>query len=131
MLKNEMKAKVNEAHSSLAAMKNKEIQATKKLSILQNIQLSIELENQSNRVDSLIEENDKLQDLIERYKREIDSFKFIEGDFTKKATKLQNEIIKERSKQNNQAKEISITKNNIKTLKEGELNRVMRFRTDY
>ena len=106
-------------------MKNKEIQATKKLSILQNIQLSIELENQSNRVDSLIEENDKLQDLIERYKREIDSFKFIEGDFTKKATKLQNEIIKERSKQNNQAKEISITKNNIKTLKEGELNRVM------
>ena len=65
-------------------MKKKEIEINAKLSILQNYQLSLELENFSSKINQLLKENKKLQELIDQKTRDIDIQKSSEVDFAEK-----------------------------------------------
>lgn len=123
VLKKEMKANLEDAHNSLLDMKNKEIEATKKLSILQNIQLCIELEHQSNRIDSLLSENDVLQADIGKLSREVDTYKFIEESFTNKAATNQREVLKLTNVQAELTQQYEKVKADIKEMKKGHLKR--------
>lgn len=77
----EMAVKLEEAKNSLEKMKKKEIEVNAKLTILQNYQLSLELEAFSEKINAMLKENVRLQDFIERKNREIDIQKSSEIDF--------------------------------------------------
>lgn len=51
----QMRQKLKEANESLQIMKNKELEGNKKLSILRNLHLVVELENQSDRIEYHLE----------------------------------------------------------------------------
>lgn len=123
VLRKEMKANLEDAHNTLLDMKSREIEATKKLSILQNIQLCIELEQQSNRIDALMTENDALQADIGKLTREVETYKFIEDSFTKKAAKHQREVLKLTTAQTELTEQYEKIKADIRSLKKGKLIR--------
>ena len=79
-----MAQKLEEAKNSLEKMKKKEIEINAKLSILQNYQLSLELEHFSDKINQLLKENSKLQEEIDKQVREIDIQKSSEIDFSEK-----------------------------------------------
>lgn len=88
-----MKEKLEEANRSLKIMKNKEMEGTRYLSMLQNKQLLVELKNQSNQIEFRIEENKVLKRKIEELEREVSTQKFVEINFSKKSTRNQKRIL--------------------------------------
>jgi hypothetical protein len=90
-----MAAKLDEAKNSLEKMKFKETEVTAKLSILQNYQLSLELEHFSTKITDQLSENMALQDNINSVSREVEiqktaemEFSTIENDNKKKIVEL-------------------------------------------
>lgn len=88
-----MKEKLEEANHSLQMMKKKELEGTKKLSILQNLQLIVELENQSDKIEHHLSENEKLRTEVEELHREVNTHKCVEVNFSKKSVKNQKLIL--------------------------------------
>ena len=76
-----MENKIREANQSLQEMKHKEVETTKKLSILQNFQLNMELDSHSSKIEALIKQNKTLQDQMREVFVYIDSYKDLEGQF--------------------------------------------------
>lgn len=79
-----MAQKLEEAKNSLEKMKKKEIEINAKLSILQNYQLSLELEHFSHKINQLLKENRKLQEEIDKQIRDIDIQKSSQVDYSEK-----------------------------------------------
>lgn len=123
VLRKEMQNNLEDAQGMLVDMKTKEIEATKKLSILQNIQLCIELEQQSNRIDVLLNDNDRLQADISKLSMEIETYKYVEDSFTKKAAENQREVLRLTDTQTDFTDEYEKLKAEIKGIKKGGLMR--------
>ena len=87
--KKEMIKKIQEADSSLQKMKKKEIETTKKLSILQNFQLNMELDSHSHKIDKLIHENKKLQSELNQLFLVIGSFEGVEDDLNARIKRME------------------------------------------
>ncbi len=98
--KKQMKEKLEEANRSLKIWKNKEIEGSKKLSILQNLQLVVELENQSERIEYYIDQNTKLREKITELTREVSTHKYVEVNFSKKSNSNQQKILELTEQQN-------------------------------
>lgn len=111
----QMREKLEEANRSLQLMKKKELEGTKKLSILQNLQLVVELENQADKIEQHLEENEKLREKCEELQREVNTHKFVEVNFSKKSVKNQKTILDLTNQQN-------INLNTIKNLKDKQSN---------
>lgn len=60
--------------------------------IIQNQQLSNEIEFQSRQITSLLEKNEKLQEEIKQYKVDLELHKNIENDLVKRSSLAQNLI---------------------------------------
>jgi hypothetical protein len=86
--RNEMIKKIKEADTSLQKMKKKEVETTKKLSILQNFQLNMELDSHSKKIDKLIQENKKLQHQLNELFLTIGSYKDVEQNFYTRIEKI-------------------------------------------
>ena len=86
--RNEMIKKIKEADSSLQKMKKKEVETTKKLSILQNFQLNMELDSHSKKIDKLIQDNKKLQNQLNELFLTIGSYKGVENNFYERIEKI-------------------------------------------
>lgn len=83
-LKEDMKKKINETKANLKALNDEQLQTTTRLTILQNHQLTTELEYQSKQTEKLLNKNNKMQDQISSLKRDIDLHKEIESELAKK-----------------------------------------------
>lgn len=90
----EMAAKLEEAKASLEKMKRKEIEVNAKLTILQNFQLSLELEAFGEKIQEMLKDNVRLGDLIERKNREIDIHKSSEVDFAEQERNKKKTILR-------------------------------------
>lgn len=91
-LKNEMNTRIGETRSNLETLKNEQIQTTKRLTVLQNYQLSTELEYQSKQTEKLLNKNQVLQDQVVTLKREIEIHKEVEKQLADKAQKCQDKL---------------------------------------
>lgn len=93
-LRKEMALKLAEAQSSLSAMKEKELSSATRLSILQNFQLSWELEHQSREIERLLSESKSLQLKTEEYFSLTEVHKVVHVNFSKKCEANQLAILK-------------------------------------
>lgn len=93
-LKEEMKKKIGETRANLKALNDEQLQTTTRLTILQNHQLTTELEYQSKQTEKLLNKNNKMQDSIASLKRDIELHKEIEAELAKKFHKSQKKIRK-------------------------------------
>lgn len=71
-IQQEMDFKVKETQANLMALNDEQLQTTTRLTILQNHQLTTELEYQSNQTESLIKRNDKQKTQIDGLRRDIE-----------------------------------------------------------
>lgn len=94
-LKEEMKKKIGETKANLKALNDEQLQTTTRLTILQNHQLTTELEYQSKQTEKLLNKNNKMQDQIASLKRDIELHKEIEAELAKKFHKSQKKIRKQ------------------------------------
>ena len=93
-LKENMKEKIDETKANLKALNDEQLQTTTRLTILQNHQLTTELEYQSKQTEKLLNKNNKMQDQISSLKRDIDLHKEIESELAKKFHRSQKKIKK-------------------------------------
>ena len=93
-LKLEMKNKIGETRANLKALNDEQLQTTTRLTILQNHQLTTELEYQSKQTEKLLNKNNKMQDQISSLKRDIELHKEIEAELAKKFHRSQKRIKK-------------------------------------
>jgi len=93
-LKEDMKKKINETKANLKALNDEQLQTTTRLTILQNHQLTTELEYQSKQTEKLLNKNNKMQEQISSLKRDIDLHKEIESELAKKFHRSQKKIKK-------------------------------------
>lgn len=70
-LQDEMDYKVKETHANLMALNDEQLQTTTRLTILQNHQLTTELDYQSKQTEMLLSKNDKMTQQIEVLRRNI------------------------------------------------------------
>jgi hypothetical protein len=102
-----MATKLEEAKNSLEKMKKKEIEVNAKLTILQNFQLSLELEAFSAKINVMLKDNVRLQDLIERKNREIEIQKSSEVDFAEQENSRKKVILRLTSRRDELQQEIA------------------------
>lgn len=93
-LKENMKEKIDETKANLKALNDEQLQTTTRLTILQNHQLTTELEYQSKQTEKLLNKNNKMQDQISSLKRDIELHKEIESELAKKFHSSQKKIKK-------------------------------------
>jgi chromosome segregation ATPase len=93
-LKENMKEKIDETKANLKALNDEQLQTTTRLTILQNHQLTTELEYQSKQTEKLLNKNNKMQDQIGSLKRDIELHKEIESELAKKFHRSQKKIKK-------------------------------------
>ena len=93
-LKENMKEKIDETKANLKALNDEQLQTTTRLTILQNHQLTTELEYQSKQTEKLLNKNNKMQDQISSLKRDIELHKEIESELAKKFHRSQKKIKK-------------------------------------
>lgn len=89
-----MKKKINETKANLKALNDEQLQTTTRLTILQNHQLTTELEYQSKQTEKLLNKNNKMQEQISSLKRDIELHKEIESELAKKFHRSQKKIKK-------------------------------------
>lgn len=70
-LQDEMDYKVKETQANLMALNDEQLQTTTRLTILQNHQLTTELDYQSKQTETLLSRNDKMTAQIEVLRRNI------------------------------------------------------------
>lgn len=115
----EIASKLEEAKNSLEKMKKKEIEINAKLSILQNYQLSTELEHFSDKINSLLKENSRLQELIATKQREITIQKSSEMEFLEKENSKKRLIMNLNNKNEELMKNIRTLEENVESQNEG------------
>lgn len=71
--------------AKLLALNDEQLQTTTKLTILQNQQLTTELEHQSKQTEQLIYKNNKMKTKIETLKRDVEIHKEVEKELAKRA----------------------------------------------
>jgi len=86
-LSEEMDFKVKETQANLMALNDEQLQTTTRLTILQNHQLTTELDYQSKQTENLVAKNDEMTKKIEVLKRNISLHKNIEKKLAKRAYK--------------------------------------------
>lgn len=91
-LDEEMDFKVKETQANLMALNDEQLQTTTRLTILQNHQLTTELDYQSKQTEQLLARNDKMQIEIDNLKRNISLHKQIEKQLAKRAHMSQGNI---------------------------------------
>lgn len=91
-LSEEMDYKVKETQANLMALNDEQLQTTTRLTILQNHQLTTELEYQSKQTEQLLAKNDKMQVQIDTLKRNISLHKQMEKQLAKRAHASQGQI---------------------------------------
>jgi chromosome segregation ATPase len=116
--KKEMIKKIQEADNSLQKMKKREVETTKKLSILQNFQLNMELDSHSKKIDKLIRENKKLQNQLNELFLDIGSYKGVEKDFYRQIEKIDERSHKAQEKIKKLEKEVNSMQNSKKNIEE-------------
>ena len=67
------------------ALNDEQLQTTTKLTILQNQQLTSELEHQSKQCEELIYQNTKLKEQIETLRRDVEIHKEVEKELAKRS----------------------------------------------
>lgn len=91
-LSEEMDFKVKETQANLMALNEEQLQTTTRLTILQNHQLTTELDYQSKQTENLVSKNDEMTKKIEVLKLNIALHKNIEKKLAKRAYKSQKVI---------------------------------------
>ena len=76
---------IKKTKANLLAMNDKQLQTTTHLTMLQNHQLTTELEHQSKQTEILIFKNNKMKRQIETYQREIEIHKEVEKELAKRS----------------------------------------------
>eukprot|EP00825_Cyclidium_porcatum_P038879 TRINITY_DN4602_c0_g1_i1.p1 TRINITY_DN4602_c0_g1~~TRINITY_DN4602_c0_g1_i1.p1 ORF type:complete len:294 (-),score=72.77 TRINITY_DN4602_c0_g1_i1:42-923(-) len=109
-LNNDMYKKIEETKESLMALKKEQIETTNKLTVLQNHQLTTELEYQSKQTEKLLNKNTKLTEQIAQLKRDVEIHKQVESELanrshtSQKFIKNMSEQIKQMEENNEQFK---------------------------
>ena len=93
-LKKDMLKKIKETKASLMALNDEQLHATTRLTILQNHQLTTELEYQSKQTEKLLLKNSKLEEQITVLKRDIEIHKQVENELAKRSHLCQKVIKK-------------------------------------
>lgn len=84
-LKNDMLHKIQETKTSLFALKKEQMNTTTRLTVLQNHQLTTELEYQSKQTEKLLFKNAKLQEQVTTLKRDVEIHKQVEQELAKRS----------------------------------------------
>ena len=84
-LRKEMLQSIKKTKANLLALNDEQLQTTTRLTILQNHQLTTELEHQSKQTELLIIKNNKMKSQIETYQREIEIHKEVEKELAKRS----------------------------------------------
>lgn len=84
-LRKDMLYKIKETKANLLALNDEQLQTTTRLTILQNHQLTTELEYQSKQTEQLLSKNNKMKSQIEILKRDIEVHKEIEKELAKRS----------------------------------------------
>ena len=84
-LRKEMLFKIKETKANLLALNDEQLQTTTTLTILQNKQLTTELEYQSKQTENLLYKNNKNKVQIETLKRDIQIHKDVEKELAKRS----------------------------------------------
>ena len=87
-----MQHKIRETKANLLALNDEQLQTTTRLTILQNHQLTTELEFQSKQTEKLLNKNNKMKEQIGVLKRDIGLHKEIESELAKRSHKCQKMI---------------------------------------
>lgn len=93
-LRKEMLYKIKETKANLLALNDEQLQTTTRLTILQNHQLTTELENQSKQTEELLTKNNKMRGQIDKIKRDIAIHKEVEKELAKRSHFCQRVIKK-------------------------------------
>ncbi len=84
-LNREMLRQIKMTKASLLALNDDQLQTTTRLTILQNTQLTIELEYQSKQTELLLSKNIKMQAQIDTLNRDITIHKEVEKELAKRS----------------------------------------------
>lgn len=84
-LNREMLRQIKMTKASLLALNDDQLQTTTRLTILQNTQLTIELEYQSKQTEQLLSKNNKMQTQIDTLNRDITIHKEVEKELAKRS----------------------------------------------
>ena len=76
---------IKKTKANLLALNDEQLQTTTRLTILQNHQLTTELEHQSKQTELLIIKNNKMKAQIETYQRECEIHKEVEKELAKRS----------------------------------------------
>jgi len=93
-LKKDMLHKIQETKTSLLALKKEQLKTTTRLTVLQNHQLTTELEYQSKQTEKLLFKNAKLQEQVTTLKRDVEIHKQVEAELAKRSHYAQSLIKK-------------------------------------
>lgn len=93
-LRKEMLFKIKETKANLLALNDEQLQTTTRLTILQNHQLTTELEYQSKQTEQLLFRTNKMKTRIETLNREIQIHKEVEKELAKRSHFCQKVIKK-------------------------------------
>lgn len=104
--------KIKETKANLLALNDEQLQTTTRLTILQNHQLTTELEYQSKQTEQLLFKNNKMKSQIETLKRDIEIHKEVEKELAKRSHFCQKVIkrLKQQVKELEQEKTEMLTK---------------------
>lgn len=104
--------KIKETKANLLALNDEQLQTTTRLTILQNHQLTTELEYQSKQTEQLLYKNNKMKAQIETLKRDIEIHKEVEKELAKRSHFCQKVIkrLKQQVKDLEQEKTDALTK---------------------
>jgi hypothetical protein len=92
-LKDEMLTKIRDMRTSLLSLKKEQLSTTTRLAVLQNHQLTNELEFQSKQTEKLLFENEGMQKKLGNMKRDVEIHKEVEEELAKRSH-LSKTIIK-------------------------------------
>ena len=84
-MRKDMLYKIKETKANLLALNDEQLQTTTRLTILQNHQLTTELEYQSKQTEQLLFKNNKMKTQIETLKRDIEIHKEVEKELAKRS----------------------------------------------
>ena len=84
-LKNDMLHKIQETKTSLLSLKKEQLSTTTRLTVLQNHQLTSELEYQSKQTEKLLFKNEELQAKVTSIQRDLEIHKEVEQELAKRS----------------------------------------------
>jgi hypothetical protein len=84
-LKKDMLDRIHETKQSLLALKREQIETTSRLTVLQNHQLTTELEYQSKQTEKLLAKNQELSNKVTNLQRDVEIHKQVEQELVKRS----------------------------------------------